>query len=671
MLRVPSEPSDLQGFLNSKFTDSEQFMEPIRAEWRENELLYNGSHLGFVLNNNANSPQIQANVVLSIINTEMPVVMNNIPTVNALPRDADDVLSASIVDKVMKDLQKASCLKPTMEQIGLDYKKYGNAIWSHVPKIEDGKLTGYDYRAVNPFGWFPSPDSIDLDITGDSTYQIFARVMSLEDIKANEKWENTELVKAEPNLERYLSFNRRNLQFSQSGTAKSKLSGDHALVKQIFFVDTDKEQYPTGRMVTFTNSAILDDSAIFVGFTPSKSSDFNQYLPYKMVKNHGSEHSLFGRGEPEVLKTVAHTLNEVLSATAQNIRTTGNPARMLDPAAAQEMQTEILGIPNETIEVSPGMLKILEGAGIPQATFAFIELLFRMPEIMTGAERSLRGDKPAGVESGRAILALQQQAISLLESQTRREFRRAMKEFAEFEVWAIKNFGKEVTIRDNGFNQATQDMDVDQLPDNIKVVERGGFVFTSINFDKAMKNTSFDIEITEGTSIPKGSAAYEEFLSQLMAEGTISQAERIRQSAVLEDKGRLIADLKLRDATTTTMQKEEESIKRLPEFRKLISDATKLAEDGMSPEGFANTATAMNLSTLIDTFKNYLETPEWLTFNQAYKQIVLQVFMETPEEDRQIAESQAQSLGETNGTNGTGGAANNLTELLEQVSQQS
>jgi len=130
MLKVPITDTELLSTLNSKFDDSKQFMEPMRAEWRQDELSYNGSHQ-HVLNNNANGPQIQANIVLSIISTEMPVVQNNIPTVNALPRDADDVLSASVVNKVMKDLQSAGSLDSTMEQVGLDYKMYGNGNFKH------------------------------------------------------------------------------------------------------------------------------------------------------------------------------------------------------------------------------------------------------------------------------------------------------------------------------------------------------------------------------------------------------------------------------------------------------------------------------------------------------------------------------------------------------------
>lgn len=639
MLKVPSTESELQSDINSKFTDSEQFMEPIRAEWRGNELLYNGDHLGHVLNNNVNSPQIQANIVLSIISTEMPIVMNNIPVVNALPRDANDVLLASILDKTLKDLQRQGSLLSTLEQVGLDYKIYSNGIWSYVPIIKKGELVGREYKAISPFGWFPSPDALDLDINTESTYQIFARVMSIQDIKAHPTWKNTDDVKEESNLEQFLSFNRRSLLFNSTGTAKSKLTGTHALVKQMFFVDPDKTAYPTGRMITFTESAILEDRAIFGDFKPKPTDDFNQFLPYKMVKNHGTEHSLFGRGEPEILKTVAVTLNEVLSATAQNIRMMGNPAWHIDPEAANEMELEILGIPGEQITAPMGMLKQFAGMNMPSTTFAFIELLYCMPEIMTGAERSLRGDKPAGVESGRAILALQQQASTLLESQTRREFRKAMKEFVEFEIWTIKNFAKEVVIRDEGLVGLADEMDVDQIPDSVTVSQSGDFTFTKINFQKALKDSRFDIEISEGTSIPKGSAEYEQLLDSWVVSGKISLAESIRQSGILEDKGRLIADLKTRDAASATIEREQEAVKQLPQFRQLVKEATGLLEAGTSPQDFANTPTAMNLSTMIDTFREYLDTPEWLALDAGYKQVVLQVFMETPEEDRQIEES--------------------------------
>jgi len=672
MLRVPATEDELLPFIEGRFKESFQFMEPMRSEWRQGEALYNGSHLGFILNNNKFGTQLQLNVVLGIISRELPIVMNNIPTISALPRDIDDVLAVSLVDKTMKSMQVSGELRSTLEQVALDYKMYGNGIWSHMPLIQDNKLKGRRYKAVNPFGWFPSPDALDLDTREDSTYQIFGRVMSISDIRANKKWKNRSKVQAESSLERFLSFQSRHGGHTGSGShganssgkGKSKLSGTHALVKQILFEDKDKSTYPTDRIITFTATAILEDRAILGDFKPKADDDFNNFMPFKMIKNHGSQHGLFGRGEPEILKTVSVTLNESLSATADNIRTMGNPSRLIDPAAWNEMETEPLGIPNENHKIAPGLMKIMEGAGIPSSTFAFIELLFFVAEEMTGAKRVVGGDKPPGVESGRAIIALQQSATSLIESQTRREFRRPMRDFTEFELWTIKNFVKETTIRDEGINQILEELD--EVPDGVQVSQAGGFVFTKINFEDMLKNTQFDIEINEGVSIPKGSVEWENMLSNFVADGTIDQAERIRQTGVLTDKSRLIAAWKSRQAGQAAIEREEEARKQMPQFRKLISEANKLFEDGTQPMEFANTATAMNLSVMIETFRQYLDSPEWLTLNTGYQRVLLEVFLESPQEDAEIqqqGQTQPPAPANGNGTTETGQVTDFLTQF--------
>jgi len=150
-----------------------------------------------------------------------------------------------------------------------------------------------------------------------------------------------------------------------------------------------------------------------------------------------------------------------------------------------------------------------------------------------------------------------------------------MKQFAEFEVWTIKNFARTVTIRDKGISELLAD--VDKIPDSVTVTQSGDFTFTEINFEDMLKNTNFDIDISEGISLSKGSAEYEEFINNAVATGTISKSEGIRQSGIWEDKGRLIADLKTRDAASATIEREQEAVKQLPQFRQLTGLAAASA----------------------------------------------------------------------------------------------
>lgn len=571
--------------LEEWFTESKQFMDPQRERWRRNEALYYNE---IQLSLPTKHTQLKYALPLAVIETELPIISDFMPTFDVQPREQDDVQYADMVQRRKGQLESQTRLKKHLLYTVKDSLIYSDGIVCILPELKGDRFVGLDIRVADLFTWFPSPGSISLDLR-KCRYQIFATPMHVDEV---ERQYGTR-VEPEGFLDDYRSFH-----LVEQGTDNSQAL-KMALVKECYRMDPDEERYPFGRVTVWANGKILKDGPLWEGLPAD--AEYTPPMPFFKISNYGTAHSLFGIGETYLVRTQAKCLNEVMSALAETVKKTGNPVRKVLRSWLSQAKRAIQGHAGEEVVVDNPMDVTWETPPqVPASTFQFIDLMLRLTDVVTGVHDVMEGRKPAGITAATAILALQEAAQARVRFKIAHEISGWVEEIGRFVLWILQTYDRETrTIR-----QITEQGEHEFIPYDGEAVSKG----------------KFDVEVVAGTRAPTGRIADEERAKEKFSMGIYGIEEYVNASAE-PNKRQVIESWYRRQGLDQAMQRQTELNQAMEQFVPMVEMALQ------APEAFAGSPEEEQAADMLKQYPELLQTGEFDALPAAIKERMLMVFL--------------------------------------------
>lgn len=587
--------------LETWFLEAKTSVDRQRDRWRKNEKLYYNQGGDFDVPKGAT--KLKFGLPMAIIETIMPIVKDFMPSFDVMPLDENDQWFADKMQARKNEALREADFEDTFLNGVHDSKVYSNGLVYIAPDFDTaGKYIGLKADDVDIYTWFPSPDATGMDIRKEAEYHIFVTPMTVNQIQI--KYGIT--VQPEGWIDNFKCF-----RYVEGAEQSSVNSTNMALIKECYRMDLDVKKYPKGRESVWVRNRMIYDG-------PMRGR-----IPYFMIPNYKTVHSLFGMGETELVRTQVKCLNQVMSALADSINKTGNPIRKVVESWWAKKRKAIAGVAGEEVVVNkPSDVTWENPPNVPKYIFEFINLLMKLTDVVTGIHDVTEGRKPAGIESGRAILALQEAAQARIRYQISKTYAKIMKDMGRYIIDILQEYDEEsksikIQAENGGYTYVNYDpKGLYQIEDGqAEKVESGG---------KSIKDTKFDIEIVAGVSQPAGRVASEERALAMYKEGVYG-VEEVMKHSTDPDKEEVINRFYRRTGIKDLADRFDERNKAYTEFKKLTEKARS------NPEEWINSIDEKRAAGMLLAFPDFLETDEFNYLPMNFKKRLLIVFQREPE----------------------------------------
>ena len=487
------------------FNEAKSSRDKVTDRWRKNEALYYGRHWEHS-NLMAHQSKMSFNYPLSLVETTLPIIADYMPIIDVLPREPNDIPFADMLQFRKKQLEDESKLYDNILSAIKDSLVYSNGLLEILPKLDkDQNFYGIDVKVIDPFTFFPDPYATDLDLKGNCKYVVFATPMAVDKIKEQYGVD----VQTHGELDDFRAFQYSDpVNFPDNDTKdKNNKKTAMSLVLECFW---NCEGYPNGRFTAICGDTLLTDEPLELS-----------RIPYFMIGNYKSPHSIWGIGEPELIRTQTKVINEVMSSVADNIKRTGNPSRKISTRALARQKKKLTGAVGEQYVVDdPNDVTWEQPPSIPAYVQHFVNQVQNMQDSVSGVHDVTQGRNPSGVTAGKAIIALQEAGQTRIRYKIAKEISKLITEVGEYMVDMLQTYDdKVVNVRTtNEFGE----MDFKEYNPNMLIDKNGrqeGEVGFSYSSAKSLRDTTFDIEVNAGFRPPNGRQATEERAMQLFQLG--------------------------------------------------------------------------------------------------------------------------------------------------------
>lgn len=592
--------------LETWFLESKTSIEIQRERWRKNEKLYYNQGGDFEVAKGAT--KLKFGLPMAIIETEMPIVKDFMPAFDVRALDENDQWFADQMQIRKNEALRDCDFEDTFLNSVHDSKVYSNGLVFLAPDFSPAKeYLGLKAECVDVFTWFPSPDATGMDIRTQAEYHIFVTPMTVRRVKIKYGFD----AQGEGLIDDFKCF-RYVEGAEQDNTQKMNI----ALIKECYRMDPDVEKYPDGRVTVWIGNRVVHDGPI------------KGRIPYFMIPNYKTAHSIFGMGETELVRTQVKCLNQVMSAIADSINKTGNPIRKVTRAWIGKKLKAIAGVAGEEVVVDKQSDVQWENPpSVPHYLFEFIELLMKLTDVVTGIHDVTQGRKPAGIEAGIAIMALQEAAQARIRYQISKTYAKIMKDMGRYAIEVLQEYDEESrSIRnqaqDGGYTYVTYD------PAGLYQVDENGEMQKVEKDGRSIKDTKFDIEIVAGISQPAGRVASEETALNKFKQGIYGVEEVVKHGADT-NKQEVINNYYRRQGIEALAARFDERNKAYTEFKKLTEKARKAAEGGEVQ--WIDSIDEKRAAGMLLVFPDFLETDEFNFLPMNFKKRLLLVFQHDPE----------------------------------------
>ena len=552
-----AESAEHIGRINKWFESSKKARESKSDRWRKNENLYYGNHWGNINDSDKWKTRMVYNFPFSAVETILPIIGDFMPVVDILPKESNDVYFADMLHKRFKQIANQSNLYQKLIHAIKDSLIYSNGMVEILPSFQGERFVGFDVEVVDPFTVFPESYATDIGFD-NGHYFIFAVPMHLDKIEHDFGVRPP----SEGNLDEYMAFQIED----GEDNANAKKDTPMALVKECYYDDPDKENYPFGRHTVVAGETLLVDEPLELS-----------RIPVFMVGNYKSPHNFWGVGEPELARTIVKTVNETMSSIADSIKKTAFPSRLVTPRAKSKQKRPFTGKPAEEIVVDDVHNDIgwQNPSPIPGYVQNYIQQNSFFMDAITGVQDVTQGRTPTGVKSGRAIMALQEASQTRIRFKINHEIKRFVREIGEYMVELIQIYDTEIqSIREKnptGAYEFTQ-YDPNGMYDANGIQEgQEGFEPSSA---KTLRDSNFEIEVASGSRYPGGRMAKEERAIELYQQG-IYGIEDVAKALDEPDKQDLIERWYQRQGAPAPGEGEQEQASMDEQLLELVAMANE------------------------------------------------------------------------------------------------
>jgi len=433
---------------------------PTVKKWLQYQEAYSGDYF-----KNKKLPEYKSemisNYIFGIIETMRPILLDNDPKFQAMPRQPLGM-------KYSSDLQEAFMYEWDRENMNvklsselINFLVLGNAIFYIGWDSFEKQVTS---KRISPFNLFPDPLATSFE---DSDYIMYADYFTANELKIKYPEKADKLVGGGINYTELINTD------IISGRVDNRI-----LVIEVTANDYDfeevveggkssyKRKYPHGRVMVIAPELglLLEDKALIY--------DDGQF-PFVIIKNYDVPGKFWGEGDVAQLMSPQKHINDLNSAIVDNAKTTANSPWIIDKNA---------GIPHGGITARPGLI-IRKTPGsevrreqpqqLPQYVMQANMTWKDDMEFISGVHSTLRGENATGVYTAQGVLALQEAGMIRVRLKTKmveyglsvmgNKWLSRMRQFWKDDRWSV------VTQFDGSYDMKLFNREALQYGYNIKV----------------------------------------------------------------------------------------------------------------------------------------------------------------------------------------------------------
>lgn len=499
------------------------------GRWRRNEELYRGDFFRpFKLPKYKS--RIVVNTVHSTIETIYSILTDRPPKTDIMPKKEAQVDQARMAQEAVEsemDKYKFSREVSAMKKDGLIY---GNGFMKLFYDQKEGHVT---YITPDPYTVFIDPLATNVQ---DASCVIFATPTYVKDIA--DQYENGKYVKSEGELNEFKSFVKHADRYAESKDYKTDLKeespayrgdggddhnykGGQALLKEAWYYEGD-DLY----ICTWAGKILLQ-----------KELSPYPFIPLVNFKNYMDAHSFWGKGEPEIIETLAVGTSIIMSQSLDNMIYHGNPAVVMSKSMAKHPGNRPTDKPGQIFYTNGPHEKIdrLPAGNISASTLPLAQSLLQITDTVSGVHDITQGRNPSGVTAGRAIAQLQEASQQIIRTKEREVGQDAVIDCYKMTLSILKNnYEKAIEVR--------------------KYKEGAGLEFSVINpfeLDEDM-----DYKYIPGSSMPESRASRMDQAMDLLQLGVLDQEKFWRWTQ--KDIGKDILEELLEQKKMQMMQMQQD-----------------------------------------------------------------------------------------------------------------
>ncbi len=374
--------------------------------WRRNEELYAGEMLK-PFNLPKYKTRIEPNIIHSVIETMYAILTDRPPKVDIMPKTEEQVQSARTSQETVEFVLEQAKFQRAVAMMKRDGLIYGNGFVKFSMQDGDLSVTVPDVYTV-----FIDPLATNLQ---DAKCVVFATPAYVGDIK--DTYGKT--VGSEGKMNEYRSFikssegyatdsanlNDLDTQSPMDKPESSDYRGGQTLLKEAFY------KTPEGwRLATWAGRTMLQDT----------ESPFD-FLPLIMFQNYQNAHTIWGKGEPEVIESLVVGSAIALSQGMDNLIYHGNPAIVMSKSLAKSQGNRPSDKPGQVFYVNGPHERIerLSAGNISSSTLPMAQSMIQLADTVSGVHDITQGRNPSGVTASRAIQQLQEASQQVIRAKER------------------------------------------------------------------------------------------------------------------------------------------------------------------------------------------------------------------------------------------------------------
>ncbi len=399
------------------------------------------------------------------------------PKVDIMPKREEQIMGARLAQDVVEhvlDSRKAYRAIAHMKRDGLIY---GNGFLKIA--MIDGEI---DFIVPDPFTVFVDPLATSIE---NSKCIIFATPTYVDDIKEMfpEKGKD---VGSEGRIDEYRSFIKNDDSYAtdtvnlneispvNSGNDKdSDYRGGQAILKEGWYFEKGKLC-----LATWVGKTLLQKEV----------APYDR-IPVAMFKNYPSGHSIWGKGEPEVIESLAIGSSIALSQGMDNLIYHGNPAIVMSKSLAKLTGNRPTDKPGQIFYTNGPHERVdrLPAGNISSSTLPMAESMIKLADSVSGVHDITQGRNPSGVTASRAIQQLQEASQQVIRAKEREIGTDAIMDIYKITLNLLKN-NSEDKISVRRYDE-----------------EGSGYQFASVNpYDL---DDDMDFKYVPGSSMPESRAS--------------------------------------------------------------------------------------------------------------------------------------------------------------------
>lgn len=367
---------------------------PYTKRWNTYMDAYDGNYF-----KNTSLPEYKSdlvsNYIFSIIETIRPIMLDNDPKFQAMPRHPEGMQFSTDVGEALA--------------YEWDREEMNKKLWqSLIPGLVLGNyifFTPWDKQkqqvkaiSVHPYNFFPDPLATCIE---DAEYLIYASYHNVLALKRMFPNHADRLVGGNINYGELVNEKNKDSNVDNQVLVLEVYSRDHETFKEDKTNGKKELAYPNGRVTTVCPDLglILQDKA-----NPYKDGNF----PFVLGKDYDIPGKFWGEGEVAQLLSPQKYMNELNNSIIDNAKTTANAPWIVDSNA---------GIPKGGITSRQGLIirktpgsevRREQPTGMPAYVPNTVDSMKNDMEQISGIFDSLKGNSETGVYTAQGILALQE-----------------------------------------------------------------------------------------------------------------------------------------------------------------------------------------------------------------------------------------------------------------------